>query len=60
LRRAAYTHLEGHHVVAEEFAVLDRAGRLQLPVDYVEALRLSKRVRLVLEDDHVEIWPGGD
>lgn len=60
LRRAAYTHLEGHHVVAEEFAVLDRAGRLQLPVDYVEALRLSKRVRLVLEDDHVEIWPGGE
>jgi hypothetical protein len=29
-------------------------------VDYVEALRLSKRVRLVLEDDHVEIWPGGE
>jgi ABC-type lipoprotein export system ATPase subunit len=60
LRRSAYTHLEGHHVVAEEFAVLDRAGRLQLPVDYVKALRLSKRVRLVLEDDHVEIWPGGE
>jgi ABC-type lipoprotein export system ATPase subunit len=60
LRRAAYTHLEGHHVVAEEFAVLDRAGRLQLPADYVEALRLSKRVRLVLQDDHVEIWPGGE
>jgi putative ABC transport system ATP-binding protein len=60
LRRAAYTHLEGHHVVAEEFAVLDRAGRLQLPADYVEALRLAKRVRLLLEDDHIEIWPGSD
>ncbi len=60
LRRSAYSHDDGHHVVAEDFAVLDRAGRLQLPADYVEALRLKKRVRLVLEDDHVEIWPGGD
>ncbi len=60
LRRQAYTHVDGHHVVAEEFAVLDRAGRLQLPADYVEALRLHRRVRLVLEDDHIAIWPSSD
>ena len=46
-----------HHVLAEEFAVLDRAGRLQLPRAHMEALNLSHRVRLRLEEDHVEIWP---
>jgi DNA-binding transcriptional regulator/RsmH inhibitor MraZ len=42
---------------AEEFAVLDRAGRLQLPRAHVEALGLEGRVRVHLEDDHIEIWP---
>jgi ABC-type lipoprotein export system ATPase subunit len=46
-----------HRVVHEEFAVLDKAGRLQLPRSHVEALGLADRVRLRLEDDHVEIWP---
>jgi ABC-type lipoprotein export system ATPase subunit len=44
-------------LVAEELAVLDRSGRLQLPGDYVSALGLDRRVRLVLEGDHVAIWP---
>ncbi|HEU5476559.1 MAG TPA: ABC transporter ATP-binding protein [Gaiellaceae bacterium] len=44
-------------LVAEELAVLDRAGRLQLPREYVTALALERRVRLVLEGDHVRIWP---
>jgi putative ABC transport system ATP-binding protein len=49
---------DGEHVTtAEEFAVLDRAGRLQLPRAHVEALGLAGRVRLVFSDDHVEIWP---
>ena len=46
-----------HRVVHEEFAVLDKAGRLQLPRAHVEALGLADRVRLRLVDDHVEIWP---
>lgn len=41
----------------EEFAVLDRAGRLQLPRSHVEALGLRRRVRLRLEGDHIGIWP---
>jgi putative ABC transport system ATP-binding protein len=41
----------------EEFAVLDRVGRLQLPAEYRDALRLSDRVRLTLENDHVGVWP---
>jgi ABC-type lipoprotein export system ATPase subunit len=46
-----------HEVLAEEFAVLDRAGRLQLPRSHVEALQLERRVRLRLESDHIGVWP---
>ncbi len=42
---------------SEEFAVLDHAGRLQLPAAHVEALGLRRRVTLRLEVDHLEIWP---
>ncbi|HEY7331888.1 MAG TPA: ABC transporter ATP-binding protein [Candidatus Limnocylindria bacterium] len=57
LRRAAVSDAGEHHVVSEEYAVLDRVGRLQLPRAHVEALRLHRRVRIVLEDDHISIWP---
>jgi ABC-type methionine transport system ATPase subunit len=57
VRRSAYTDTGEHHVISEEFAVLDRAGRLQLPKSHVAALGLKDRVRLRLEGDHVEIWP---
>lgn len=43
--------------IAEEFAVLDRSGRLQLPEEFVGALDLRDRVRLALEPDHVGVWP---
>jgi ABC-type methionine transport system ATPase subunit len=57
VRRTELDDAGEHRIIAEEFAVLDRAGRLQLPKAHVEALGLSGRVRLRLEDDHVEIWP---
>ncbi len=43
----------------EEFAVLDRAGRLQLPADYMSALKLSGKdmVELRLEDGEIRIIP---
>jgi putative ABC transport system ATP-binding protein len=56
-RRTEQTDEGDHRVIAEEFAVLDRAGRLQLPRSHVEALQLRNRVRLRLEEDHVGIWP---
>jgi len=46
-------------LVAEELAVLDRTGRLQLPREYVSALGLEHRVRLVLEPDHITVRPHG-
>ena len=49
-------HGEEHHV-AEEFAVLDRVGRLQLPTEFVASLALEDRVRLALESDHIGVWP---
>jgi putative ABC transport system ATP-binding protein len=45
---------------AQEFSVLDRAGRLQLPVEFIAALDLKDRVRLALEPDHVGVWPDRD
>jgi ABC-type lipoprotein export system ATPase subunit len=60
LRRAAVSDAGEHHVVAEEYAVLDRVGRLQLPRAHVDALGLHRRVRLVLEDDHITVWPDRD
>lgn len=45
------------HLVAQEFTVIDRAGRLQLPSGYMSALDLRDRVRLELEEDHVGVWP---
>ncbi|MGH3386016.1 MAG: ABC transporter ATP-binding protein [Nocardioidaceae bacterium] len=44
-------------VMAQEYAVLDRVGRLQLPQDYMDALQLDRRVRLELEPDHIGVWP---
>jgi len=45
--------------IHEEYAVLDRAGRMQLPRDYRTSLGLKDRVRLELENDHIGIWPDG-
>jgi ABC-type lipoprotein export system ATPase subunit len=44
----------GHAV---EYAVLDRAGRLQLPREMTEALDMRERVRLEAETDHIGVWP---
>ncbi|WP_019137049.1 ABC transporter ATP-binding protein [Cellulomonas massiliensis] len=56
------THVDEHgreHTIAQEYAVLDRAGRLQLPAAFTEALDLRERVRLGLEPDHVTVRPDG-
>lgn len=57
LRRTELGEEGEHQVIAEEFAVLDRAGRLQLPVNYVDTLKMERRVRLELEPDHIGVWP---
>jgi len=58
LRRTEQHESGDERVIAEEFAVIDRVGRLQLPQDYVNSLELRERVRLALEPDHLTVWPG--
>lgn len=57
LRRTATNEDGDTHVIAEEYAVMDRAGRVQVPREYRETLQLANRVRLALEADHVQIHP---
>ncbi|HEX4976995.1 MAG TPA: ATP-binding cassette domain-containing protein [Nocardioides sp.] len=45
------------HRSVQEYAVLDSAGRLQLPQGFVDELGLHRRVRVELVEDHIEIWP---
>jgi hypothetical protein len=42
---------------AQEYAVLDRVGRMQLPQEYLTRLNMRVRVRLELETDHVQVHP---
>jgi ABC-type lipoprotein export system ATPase subunit len=55
LRRAAADGSQEHHAV--EYAVLDRAGRLQLPRDMTEPLGMRDRVRLEAQPGHIGVWP---
>ncbi|MCI3269549.1 ABC transporter ATP-binding protein [Streptomyces cylindrosporus] len=58
LRRSEVDETTGHErLVAREYAMLDRAGRLQLPAEYTEALGMRDRVALELEPDHIAVWP---
>ena len=44
----------------QEYAVMDRAGRVQVPQEFRDALELTRRVRIALAADHVEIRSDGD
>jgi len=44
----------------DEWVILDKTGRLQLPQVYVDALMMRRRVKVRLENDHVSVWPDGD
>ncbi|MER5383697.1 ABC transporter ATP-binding protein [Streptomyces sp. NPDC002688] len=58
LRRTEVDAATGQEaVVAREYAMLDRAGRLQLPAEYTRALGMRDRVALELEQDHIGVWP---
>ncbi|UCH42215.1 MAG: ABC transporter ATP-binding protein [Dehalococcoidales bacterium] len=44
---------EGH----DEFVILDDVGRLQLPKEYIDTLNLKGRVRVLLSENHLTVWP---
>lgn len=58
VRRTTVDHAGQSVRTATEYAVLDRAGRLQLPKEFVGALDLRERVSLSLEPDHVQVRSG--
>jgi ABC-type lipoprotein export system ATPase subunit len=53
VRRTAADIVVGH----DEYVMVDRTGRMQLPPPLLEKLSLHGRVRLHVEEDHLEIWP---
>ena len=60
---AHHTEVDEHGreaTVAREYATVDRAGRLQLPRDYVTALDIGHRVVLDLEPDRISVRPSED
>ncbi|MFI6641729.1 ABC transporter ATP-binding protein [Streptomyces sp. NPDC050504] len=60
LRRTEVDATTGQEsLVAREYAMLDRAGRLQLPAEYTQTLGMRDRVMLELEQDHIGVWPDG-
>ncbi len=48
---------EGQTLSEDEYVILDRAGRLQLPPSYIETLNMEERARVRLLDDHIGVWP---
>src|SRR6201996_644081 len=59
VRRTEINALGQSEIIAEEYAVLDRAGRLQLPSDFRRTLGLRDRVGLELAPDPVGGGRGG-
>lgn len=43
----------------DEYSVVDRSGRLQIPREYLESLGISERAKVRIDDDHVKIYPEG-
>ncbi len=56
-RHYEYNSAGERHIVHREYAVVDRAGRLQIPKSYMDALDLRERARVLLASDHVTIYP---
>jgi ABC-type multidrug transport system ATPase subunit len=46
-----------HEVLYEELVVLDTAGRLQIPREYLEELRIGDRARVELTDEGILVRP---
>ena len=59
--RTTATNADGEEsITAEEYVLLDRAGRLQLPAAHRRALGLRDRVRVSLEHDRIEVRRGDE
>ena len=41
----------------EEFVLVDTSGRVQIPREYLEELKIKEKVRLTVRDGHVALTP---
>ena len=55
VRRVQFARRDAARI--EEFAVVDRSGRLQIPREYMDQLSIGRRARVTISDDHVEVRP---
>jgi len=55
--RVSHEADELEEIIFEELTVLDSAGRLQIPKDYLEQFNIRGRVRLELSDEGILILP---
>lgn len=56
VRRTAGDLVVGH----DEYVIVDKTGRMQLPPELVERVGIAGRARVHLTEDHLEIWPESD
>jgi ABC-type lipoprotein export system ATPase subunit len=54
--RRIRNHEDGS-MLEDDWVILDKTGRLQLPQVYVDTLLMHGRVKVRLEPDHVSVWP---
>ncbi len=54
-RRVGFRGAESY-IFHDEYAVIDRTGRLQIPKEYLEKLDVKDRAQLKLASDHVEVF----
>jgi ABC-type lipoprotein export system ATPase subunit len=56
-----HRHVEQHggvtEVVHDEYVLVDSAGRLQLPREFLETLKIKDRARLQMGDGYVQVLP---
>ena len=48
----------GDIVPGTEFTLVDGAGRVQIPREYLDELKIKDRARVVVEDDKVTLQSG--
>ena len=56
-RRATYERQKVGDDDLDEFTVVDPAGRVQLPKDYLDRVRIRDRAKVILEEDRLNIVP---
>ncbi len=57
-RRVTYERQKVEDDDLDELTVVDPAGRVQLPKDYLDRVRIRDRAKVILEEDRLNIVPG--